>query len=68
MHVFSKKQADEKIENLLSKSSYLKNEYLDFSQWHRRKLCPLAPPRITANVVNSAIMHIEWEIKTANRI
>ena len=48
-----------KIETLPSKSSYLKNEYLDFSQWHPEKTLPLAPPRITANVVNSAIMHIE---------
>ena len=37
MHVFSKKQADEKIETLPSKSSYLKDEYLDFSQWHPEK-------------------------------
>ena len=61
MHFIPKKQADKKIETLPGKSSYLKNEYLDFSQWHPEKTLPPCPS--PHNVVNSAIMHIEWEIK-----
>ena len=39
----------------------LKNEYFNFSLWHLEKALP--PPRITGNVVNAAIMQIEWEIR-----